>query len=246
MRKKLKLEIWIKIFNIILKNNRAELQQILDQSNFSLSTVKRYLATMEEYNEIFVVRVEGEEFYLVNKEHPKFREDVRSIGIRIQIYFLISKDPGLHLSKIAEMLEISPALAEYHLLYLEQNEYIRGVKDDRGYYRRYYIKVSGVGTEDKKILNLLRQDLPLRIVLNIFQHRSLRHKDLLEIFDIAPSTLSYYLNKLRESDIVEVTLYGEDKGYTLKNEKEIIRLIRKYRLAKFVEGFTDTWKDLNL
>jgi len=246
MSKKLKLEIWIKIFSIILKNTRTELHQILDQSNLALSVVNKYLASMDEHNEIFVVRVKGEEFYLISKDKPKFREEGRSIGIRIQIYFLISKEPGLHLSKIAEILDMSPALAEYHLLYLEQNDYIRGVKDEKGYYKRYYVKISGVGTEDKKILNLLRQDLPLRIVLNIFQHRSLRHKDLLEIFDIAPSTLSYYLNKLRDSDIVELTSYGEEKGYALKNEKEIIRLIRKYRLAEFVEGFTDTWKDLNL
>ena len=41
--------------------------------------------------------------------------------IEQQIYTLIQKNPGLHLSKIAEQLNMRISHVEYHLLYLEKN-----------------------------------------------------------------------------------------------------------------------------
>jgi len=81
---------------------------------------------------------------------------------RKKIYKLISKNPGLHLSMIADLLNMRISLVEYHLSYLEKNELIVARKEQ--YYKRYYVK-DRVGTRDKKVMALLRQEMPLRIVL---------------------------------------------------------------------------------
>ena len=41
---------------------------------------------------------------------------------QIEIYRVIAKNPGIHLSKIAELLNISVALADYHLYYMEEKD----------------------------------------------------------------------------------------------------------------------------
>jgi len=144
---------------------------------------------------------------------------------RKMIYDLIEKNPGLHLSKIAELLEIRISLAEYHLLYMERNEYIFSIKKEGKYYRRYYTKDTRLGAEDKKILALLRQKTMLRILIVLSKHDGMRRKDMVQHFNIAPPTITYYINKLVECGLIKVISSGEDKGYHLLDKKRVGRNI---------------------
>ena len=35
------------------------------------------------------------------------------------------------------------------------------------------------------------------------------------------------------------------KGYSIKNKKEIVKLLKKYKLQAFMESFTDVWEELD-
>ena len=152
----------------------------------------------------------------------------RTQEIRSKISDLLSNNPGLYLSEIAEKLDMSAQLAEYHLLHMEKNDLIIGVKEEGGYYRRYFLKESGVGVRDKTILALLRQEHLLRIVLIIMKKPQIKHKELSEILEIHPSTLTHHLNRLDESGIINVITYGKEKGYSINDKKEIVWIIRRY------------------
>ena len=89
-------------------------------------------------------------------------DEVLQLEIRKKIYKLMLKNPGMNLSAIAEQLKISVALADYHLHHMEGNELITIVKE--GGYKRYYVK-GEIGAEDKKVLSLFQQEIPLKIVL---------------------------------------------------------------------------------
>lgn len=243
---KIRLDIWKKIFGVISKTPGIELYQIVRKLEISTSLIKRYLSFMEEHNHILVLRKDNRELYFVGSGKLQPGKEIQSEGTRIQIYFTISRDPGLHLSKIANLLKMSPELAEYHLVYLEKNNFIKGAKDEKGYYKRYYVVEDVISIEDKEILNLLRQETLLKIVLYIFKHGRLQNKELANKLRISPSTLSYHISKLLEYNIVNVSSFGEEKGYSLKNEKQIISLIRRYKLTRLIEGFADTWKDFYL
>ena len=78
--------------------------------------------------------------------------ELLELETRRKIYDLVSRNPGLHLSKIAEMLSMRVSLAEYHLLYLEKNNVIRVAKEAG--YTRYYVE-GAIGTLDKRILSVL-------------------------------------------------------------------------------------------
>jgi len=172
---------------------------------------------------------------LISKD--ALHQDRRTIDTRVKLINLISDNPGLHLNKIARVLDMSEQLAEYHLLYMVKNNIVIGLKDDGGHYKRFYIKDGKIGMEEKKKLAILRQKPLLKIIVLLLKFHSLKHKDILENLPIAPSTLSYQLNKLIEKGIIEVVPYGKERGYILKDTNEITWLIDKYKLNKSLEDF---------
>lgn len=169
--------------------------------------------------------------------------ELLELETRRKIYDLVSRNPGLHLSKIAELLSMRVSLAEYHLLYLEKNNVIRAAKEAG--YTRYYVE-GVIGTLDKRILSVLRQETPLKIVLFLLKNDILQHKDIIKEMDVSPSTLSYHLKKLVDQGIVAVRTYGSDRGYSIVDKEEIIRLLMLYKPYDLFDSFKDVWVDLSV
>jgi len=170
-------------------------------------------------------------------------EDVLNLETRRKIYDIISKNPGLHLSKIANLLSMRISHVEYHVNYLEKHEIIT-IEKSTGY-KRFYIKGT-IGVQDKRYLSILRQKTILHIVLFLLKSDTVQHKDILENVAVSPSTLSYHLKKLVKYNIIDVQRYGENKGYELKNREEIIAWLIQYKPFDLYEGFVDVWTDLSI
>jgi predicted transcriptional regulator len=168
-------------------------------------------------------------------------EDILELESRRKIYEIISKNPGVHLSKIADLLQMRISHVEYHVNYLEKHDIIT-VEKTTGY-KRFYVKGT-IGTQDKRYLSVLRQKTLLHIVLFLLKNETVQHKDILENVAVSASTLSYHLNKLVKHNIVEVQRYGENKGYHLKNKDEIITWLIQYKPFDLYEEFTNIWADL--
>ena len=234
-----------KIYEIVAKKPGVYLSKVAEEMNITISLIDKHLLIMEEKGDITTTRKEGFIQYFVGKNKVT-STDRRAQPIRQELYDLLMQKPGLHMSKIAEILSMSTSLAEYHLLQMERSNLIMSARDEKGYYKRYYIKDSNVGVKEKKILSFLRQEQLFKIVLLLIKYQSLKHKDFLKYLDISPSTLSYHLNKLAENNIIELISYGDEKGYVLINEDEIVWTIRRYKLGQIIDGFKDIWKDLNL
>jgi len=170
-------------------------------------------------------------------------EDVLELETRRKIFDTISKNPGLHLSKIANLLNMRISHVEYHVNYLEKYDLV--VVEKSTGFKRFYIKGT-IGTQDKRYLSILRQKTLLSIVLFLLKNKTVLHKDILENVAISPSTLSYHLNKLVKHEIVEVQRYGENKGYQLKNRQEIITWLIQYKPFDLYEEFTNVWSELSI
>ena len=164
--------------------------------------------------------------------------------IRKKIYDIILENPGLHFSKIAELLQSRPSVAEYHLTYMEKNKIIFSVKKEGEYYRRYYLNESELGVQDKIIMSFLRQEKFLYIISIFLRKDKLRHKDILKHMDITSSTLSYYINRLIKYKIIESSSSEEEPGYKLVDRKRVIYLIFKYQIHKMLDDFRDIWEEL--
>lgn len=222
--------------------------KIAEMLNLKVAEVEFSLQELEEKRRIIATEDGGDRQYYLYEKRIKAR-DKRTRAIRRRISGIIMQNPGLHLSKIAELLDMSIPLTDYHLTHMEKHGELTSVKDDRGYYKRYYLATSGIGIQDKKVLEVLQKKIPLQIVVFLLQHSYLKHKEILKRLDIAPSTLSYHINRMVESEILEVRSHGKEKGYSLANVDEVIRILKKYELhIEFqlaVERFKDLWESFD-
>lgn len=158
------------------------------------------------------------------------------------IFLLIEKNPGINLSTIAEMLQMSIPLVDYHTHQMSDNGLVTIEKDEGKGYKRYYI-TGETTTKDKKILGILRQEIPLKIVMFLLEHPYSKHNKILENFEIAGSTLSYHINKLVKNGIVSFHGSGEKRGYYITDEKEVINFLTRYKPSKTLKRFKETWAD---
>jgi len=167
-------------------------------------------------------------------------KDRSDLEIKRKIYNLILKNPGLHESKIAEMLNVSWELVFYHVNYLKKNELIVIEKKD-GYNRCF---PSGkIGEKDKKILSILRQKYPLTIIVFLLSRPFSRFKEISQNIDLSPSTLSYHLQKLVKKNIVEFEIIKNIKRYFIKDRKYLIQLLITYKPHTLIEDYEEMWKD---
>jgi len=166
--------------------------------------------------------------------------DVLELETRKKIYHLIVENPGVNLSKIAEILHLSAQLVDYHLLYMRHHGLITIVKE--GGYKRCYIE-GKVGVKDKRTLAVLRQEIPLKIVLFLLKNPYSRHRDILNYLGVSSPHFSYHLRKLVKNRIVEVSTSDEKKGYVVRNEKEIINFLIRYKPSRIAKMIEDTWVD---
>ena len=170
--------------------------------------------------------------------------EVFELETRQKIYNLIKKNPGLHLSKIAEILHLRISLVEYHVRYLEKNKIILASKEIG--YKRYYGEGDKIGVDDKKLLALLRRETPLRIVLFLLDCPGAIHEEISERLKIAKSTLTYHLQMLVDLEIVQVERMGKEKAYTIRNEQKIVQVLIQFQPYKVLESFTDIWTGLQV
>jgi len=83
---------------------------------------------------------------------------------RRRIYDFLTANPGVHLRKIGQVLGMSTGMLSYHLGYLERNGILKSEED--GHRKRYFIARAFVEAQ-RRILAVLRQDVPRKIVLEL-------------------------------------------------------------------------------
>jgi DNA-binding transcriptional ArsR family regulator len=141
------------------------------------------------------------------------------------------------------------SLVEYHLNYLEDNSIIYIIREDR--YNRYYVdedlddlKVK-LSSAEKRILHILRQDVPLRIVVDLLECGRLTHKELKSAVEVSGSTLTYHLKKLVDADIVVKVRRGKHKGFVLKDERTVVKILvlGKVKAPSQIENFEKMWDE---
>ena len=165
-------------------------------------------------------------------------QDTTEVNTQKRIFLLISHEPGLHINKISQLLQISQPLTWYHIRYLEKHDLI-SVDTDNGFSRCY--PKGTIGVEDKKKFSVLRQRLCAQIVLFLLKNPNTRHKEIHEHFPIAKSTLSYHLKKLVYRGIITVYDSNGDQRYCVVDEQGIITFLMKYEPLGIAAGMNETF-----
>jgi predicted transcriptional regulator len=180
--------------------------------------------------------------------------ELLELDTRRSIYELVSSQPGLHLREIARRLGMHINLVEYHLGHLIRSELVVEVRD-AGYSRYFPTGPPGGGagagadrltSQEKRVLALLRQPMPLRIIVYLVAAGRAQHRELCAHLGCAPSTLTYHMQRLVAQQVASQVTAGEGKGYSLVDRRGIARLLMLYRPEPFdqIDAFTELWLDL--
>lgn len=165
--------------------------------------------------------------------------------MRQRIYDTVRRYPGIHLRGVERELGTSAALVQYHLKKLVEEKLVEAL--EQGGYARYYPTAKGkaarVVPKDQPILGLLREEVPLHVVLLLLDKGALTHTQLVEELGIAKSTVSYHLAKLAEAGIIERE--PGKPALRLVDRERIYRLLLAYRPTPgLIDTFADLWEDL--
>ncbi len=170
-------------------------------------------------------------------------DDILELETRRNIYNCVQKNPGIHLSKVATLLDMRVSLVEYHLRYLEKHHIVRSDKNTG--YKRYFIGSDSVPVHTRNF-SILRQKTVLIIVLYLLKTGGAHHKKILDCVQVSPATLSYHLKRLVKYKILVIESQGVQHYYQVKESDELVRWLVKYRPYDLFDGFTDVWKDLTV
>ena len=153
-------------------------------------------------------------------------ENRLELEVRKAVYNFVSRHPGLHLNELSRRLNIPVSAINYHLNYLKKIGIIVGRTEGR--YIRYYV-ARKITEMDKKIINLLSQDVPFRIVMFLLLYPNSSQIKISKYLRRHPTTVSFHLDKLIDNDIVEFYPYGSEINYRIKNETNLFELFYEYR-----------------
>lgn len=178
-------------------------------------------------------------------------EEILELETRREKYDLLVKFPGLHMREIHRRLNMPIALVEYHLRMLEKSEVIMSIEE--GGYKRYYPEPAWdeedwrikLGYQERKILAVLRQKIPLQITLFLLKEKRALHNEISDYLNISPSKLSFHLKKLTNLGVVRHARRGEEKGYSIADEKKIMKLLVTCKPPRdMIDGFIELWENI--
>lgn len=172
-------------------------------------------------------------------------EEALELESRRKIYEQIQHVPGIHLREISRRLNVPMGVIEYHLRYLEHHELIVSRKEGR--YKRYFI-VGKLGSEDKQLLGLLRQQMPRHILMHLLLHPNTSHKKLRKVLKISASTLSFHLSKLLDTELISQQRVGRKLEYQVCDEELVSRALIRFKegfIDEVVDDFVQTWMEIH-
>ncbi|UCH72536.1 MAG: winged helix-turn-helix transcriptional regulator [Thermoplasmatales archaeon] len=143
------------------------------------------------------------------------RKYILELENKRKIYNFVLNHPGSHLREISRTTGIAYGTVDYHLRHLEKQEIINSVSYK--FYKRYYIKYKH-STIDKKIINILREPTPKKIIIFLLSNTCGTREELSNELEKTPQTISYHIKSLLDSDIIEHAITCDKGIYLPKNQ----------------------------
>ena len=146
-----------------------------------------------------------------------------------RILQFVHNNPGCHLRKIREMIQISQGTVQYHTDRLEKIGRITSIRS--GLYKHYF-PIGVFQNNEKEILQILGQETTRQILMFIVEQKSPTQTDIVKSVGISAASVNWHMKHLIEFKLVEEIKEGKYKRYQLQDRrvssKYIIALIRNY------------------
>ncbi len=171
-------------------------------------------------------------------------KDALELETRRRMFQKISDFPGMYFRELQRALKLEVGEAEYHLSYLEKSGLISF--EVEGKRKRYFAK-GKVAAYDRRLLTILRQEVPRRIVMEILLGGKRSFQELLDKFPMAKSTLSFHLSKLTEGSYLIMERVGKESYYFALDPERIAKALITFKetfLDETVDRFASAWLEI--
>jgi predicted transcriptional regulator len=153
------------------------------------------------------------------EQHSVFHNAARN-----RIYSCIQDNPGIFFNALSRKTDVKRGSLRYHLTLLKLMGKI-AVLDTHGNTR--YFENSGKFSEpEKKVLKYLQNDTDCRILTFLLYNPDITRKDLVRHLGIAGSTVTWYMNRLSDENLICVQKTGKNVRYEINPESR--RILQKY------------------
>ena len=161
----------------------------------------------------------------------------------LEIISIVEKNPGIKFREIMRETGLKNGVLSYHARKLEE---VGSLKIERksGETRFYPLCVT---EKESSLITSLRRDTQRYILLSLLDNKSLSFTEIVDKVKKSPSTVSTFLSKLVDEDIVEIKIIDLKKTYCLTNADMVHEIIEKYNpilLERTAYNFADTFSNL--
>lgn len=169
--------------------------------------------------------LKGERKHSINMTKPKHKTELNSIQKTIMQF--INEIPGIRYRELLRITGISNGALSYNLNILHNSGRVRVDKvNDR--VTRYFS--SNISTLESNLIGFLRQNTARRIILYILEYGPCHFNEIINFTNKAPSTISWHLSRLRDSNIIKVGSQNGFHYYDIKiNKSKLGKVIKKYK-----------------
>ncbi len=166
---------------------------------------------------------------------------MEDIATRKKIYETIVLNPGLHFRELQRRVDMPIGVLSYHLGVLCKRGLV--VEKREGKYVRYFPNTT-MTVEERKLMSLLRNAILREILIFLLTRERTSHGEITRHVGLAPSTVSYHLNRLVKNNVLTKEIVGRVTYYSIKRPDFIAFTLIKYRksfLDSLVDNFASLW-----
>ena len=118
---------------------------------------------------------------------------------RDEIHRAIDRWPGIHFNELVRRLGLAPGQVQYHIKRLRHDG---AIVHEPLFGRTHYFSPE-IERSDRRAIALLRRETPRAVVSYLLERGAVRPQQLATDLDLARSTVSYHVDRLRKVGLVE-------------------------------------------
>jgi len=151
----------------------------------------------------------------------------------------IKKNPGIRFREVMDKINLSNGVLSYYIRKLENNGVIKTKRTTR--VARFFI--NDMTEEESKLVSRLRQTTPKAILVTLLENDKLEFQEIVSNVGKASATVSFYLSKLVNDEIVNYKKVDLKKSYFIVEKQRIANLITEYH-PDVIENASDNLADI--
>jgi len=152
-------------------------------------------------------------------------EDATNQTTREMVLAYIVANPGVYLRELADDLDFSMGVVQYHIWALSKDGRVEDCRTGR--FRRFF----GAGRYqevERRVISLLKQGTAGRILVLLSKGELLTHANLARILGISSQALSWQIGRLRMMGVVQTSAFQGRTGKTYSLPERVSEAVDQY------------------